>query len=111
MVFLRFSTGLKWMVGTGQTRRMGSGSTRQQCFLSQPAPSRKSPRMNTPSCHGEGKVERGDVGHLQAGESRTEMGEQELTLGGKRRLLSSTVETVNSQDRVSTDTCRDVYSL
>lgn len=31
--------------------------------------------------------------------------QQLLTLGGESRLLSSTVETVNSQDRVSTDTC------
>lgn len=37
--------------------------------------------------------------------------QQLLTLGGKSRLLSSTVETVNSQDRVSTDTCIENTTL
>lgn len=48
-IFLRFSTGLKWMVGMGQTICMGSASTRHEFFLSQPAPSRYNPRTKTPS--------------------------------------------------------------
>lgn len=54
-VFLRFSTGLRWMLGTGQTICMGSASTRQEFFLSQPAPSRYRPRTNTPSWEGRRK--------------------------------------------------------
>lgn len=58
-IFLRFSTGLKWMVGMGQTICMGSASTRQEFFLSQPAPSRYKPRTNTPSLWVERQREQG----------------------------------------------------
>ena len=37
------------MVGIGQTSCMGFGSIRQEDFLSHPAPSRKRPRIHTPS--------------------------------------------------------------
>lgn len=50
-VFFR-STGLKWMVGMGQTICMGSASTRHEFFLSHPAPSRNRPWINTPSWMG-----------------------------------------------------------
>ena len=49
VLLLLDSTGLKWMVGIGQTNCIGLASTRQLAFLSQPAPSRKSPLIHTPS--------------------------------------------------------------
>lgn len=54
---LRLSIGLKWMVGMGQTSCMGSASTRQEAFLSQPAPSRYSPCISTPSWRRGGEQE------------------------------------------------------
>lgn len=51
-VFLRFSTGLKQMVGMGQTICMGLASTRHEFALSQPAPSRYKPLIYTPSWRG-----------------------------------------------------------
>lgn len=167
-IFLRFSTGLKWMVGMGQTICIGSASTRQEFFLSQPAPSRYRPRTNTPSWRGrvqwaiwalvwrwhlanheterneeEGntageKTEEGKIGlgrerwsqrreggpesekHcevkwtsnairfvMETGDQKWQVcGNRNVTLVGSRRLLSSTEDTRNSQDSVSTDTCK-----
>ena len=48
-LFLRLSVGRKWMVGMRQTSCMGSASTKQEFFRSQPAPSRYRPRTQTPS--------------------------------------------------------------
>jgi len=48
-VFFLFSTGLKWIVGIGQTSCMGSASIRHAFRLSHPAPSKYKPRMYTPS--------------------------------------------------------------
>ena len=48
--FRLFSTGLKCIVGIAQTNCIGLGSIKQLDFLSQPAPSRKRPRIQTPSC-------------------------------------------------------------
>lgn len=52
-IFLRFSTGLKWMVGIGQTICMGLASTKQELSLSQPAPSKYKPLTKTPSWRGQ----------------------------------------------------------
>ena len=49
-LFFLFSTGLKWIVGMALTSCIGSASMRHAFFLSQPAPSKKSPRIHTPSC-------------------------------------------------------------
>ena len=43
------STGLKWIVGIGQTSCIGSASTSQAFFISQPAPCRYRPFTSTPS--------------------------------------------------------------
>ena len=48
--FLLFSIGLKCIVGIGHTSSIGFGSIKQLDFLSQPAPSRNSPLIHTPSC-------------------------------------------------------------
>lgn len=48
-LFLRLSAGRKWIVGMRQTSCMGSASTKQEFFRSQPAPSRYRPRTQTPS--------------------------------------------------------------
>ena len=48
-LFLRLSVGRKWIVGMRQTSCMGSASTKQEFFRSQPAPSRYRPRTQTPS--------------------------------------------------------------
>lgn len=54
-LFFRLSAGLKWMVGMRQTSCMGSASTRQEFFQSQPAPSRYRPRTHTPSWEDTGR--------------------------------------------------------
>lgn len=102
-LFLRLSVGLKWIVGMRQTSCMGSASAKQEFFLSQPAPSRYRPRTQTPSWEdtGAGWGGRGDL-PLPAPLTSPTRPASAPTLGGYTRLLSSTVETMNSQERLST---------
>jgi hypothetical protein len=85
-LFFRLSVGRKWIVGMEQTSCMGSASTKQEFFQSQPAPSSYSHHPPPPD-------------HLLF----KAQADLTPTLGGYTRLLSSTVETINSQERLSTE--------
>lgn len=129
-LFFLLSVGRKWMVGMRQTSCMGSASTKQELFRSQPAPSRYRPRTQTPSWEdmgaGYGKSKPLIASTLDLPPlssllnqlfptlaSSTLLHHSRLwtepqahlapTLGGYTRLLSSTVETINSQERQSTE--------
>lgn len=121
-LFFRLSAGRKWIVGIRQTSCMGSASTKQEFFRSQPAPSRYRPRTQTPSWR-EIETELGERPYIDNTFDLTPLSSSPPhfplflpfpstsgphpppTLGGYTRLLSSTVETINSQERLSTEIC------
>jgi len=74
------STGLKWMVGIGQTSCIGSASIRQAFFMSQPAPCRYRPFTSTPSYSSHNTV---------AGTANNNDKKAQLSLGKTRYSLNS----------------------